>query len=111
MSLLGFFARWRKEPRLVELGDSIAAESLESVWPLVGHRVGELSTHELVGYVRARSRGLVSEKVQRVAETHGSGIAQHTEALIEQSTNALVKLVVTRYRQSTERQVMRRRAA
>lgn len=111
MSLLGFFARWRQEPRLVELGDSIAAESLESVWPLVEHRVGELSTHELVGYVRARSRGVVSERARRAAETHGRGAAQHMEALIEQSTNSLVKLVVTRYRQSMERRVMRRRAA
>lgn len=98
MSLLGLIARWRKGSQLVELSDALAIQSLESVWPLVEERVGELNSHQLRGYVRARSRGIVRELAQRLVVEQGRRITECTEDLLDLTTTGLVKLIVTRHR-------------
>ena len=111
MSLMGFLARWKGQPQLVELGDSVAAQSLDRVWPLVEGRAGELGAHEMRGYVRARSRGIVRELVRRVVAEQGRILATRTDELTELAVSALVRLVAARHRSAMAIRTSRRRAA
>ncbi|MFO0867918.1 MAG: hypothetical protein U0935_03140 [Pirellulales bacterium] len=111
MNLFDWIARWRGQPSLGEMSDALAARSLESVWPLMEARVGELSSSELYGYVRARALPLVRELVRRTTAEQGRRMAGRSAELIDLTIAALVHLVVSRHRAQVTHVPVRRRAA
>ncbi|MFM7842974.1 MAG: hypothetical protein ACKOBW_07100 [Planctomycetota bacterium] len=114
MGLMDWIALWndRKSPhRLPNLAVAIANRSLDGVWPLVANRVGDLSTHELRGYVRARGRSILRTQLQQVVDAQVGLNSTARAQLFQLASGKLAQLINIRYQSLAPRETSRRLAA
>jgi hypothetical protein len=98
MRLWNLLRRKTGEARLVELADSLAAQSRSDVWQRVEHQLSRMNDAEAQGYIRARAASVIAREVDRTLVRESDSFKARRQRLIELTTASVIRLVVTQAR-------------
>ena len=111
MVLFERMIRRMKKLYLTDVALEIAVRQRDNVWNQVAHRIGEMSSAEARGFVRARVAGMVRFEVDRVLRQNHQLQVSQREKLAQLTTVAVIDQAMVDSRVCSQSTVEIRRAA